>query len=232
MCLTELYARFSADVLQRLRFAEGRRARAEFVRNQKITQERIEKQRLLTAELSHRVRNVITVVQAISRDSRNRAHDLGEYAKTFDERLQALARSHGDLALDDRSGAQLRDIICEQMASFGRDRLLVSGPTIQVDAETASALALIFHELAVNATKHGALRNDRGRVTVKWDEPACGVVQIEWIESGGPLVLPPQHAGSGAALFGRIAESATIEPQIRYLPSGVTCSLRVKLGAD
>jgi two-component sensor histidine kinase len=87
---------------------------------------------------------------------------------------------------------------------------------------------MIFHELATNASKYGALSNDTGKITVSWSLGAGTLLTIEWRERGGPLVKPPERGGFGsrliaASLKGDLAGSATFD----YAPEGLTCVMSI-----
>ena len=101
----------------------------------------------------------------------------------------------------------------------------VGGPVVRLTPKQALALSIALHELATNAAKYGALSNESGRVTLKWDvssESGADVLQLIWRESGGPPVSPPTRAGFGSRLIERnLAFELNGEARIEYRPEGV-----------
>ncbi|HJV43155.1 MAG TPA: sensor histidine kinase, partial [Caulobacter sp.] len=104
----------------------------------------------------------------------------------------------------------------------------LDGPSLPLAPNAAVALAMIFHELATNASKYGALSRETGRVSVTWNQEARTRLVIRWREQGGPAVSSPQRTGFGsrliaASLKGELAGSAEFD----YAPEGLTCVLTI-----
>jgi two-component sensor histidine kinase len=96
------------------------------------------------------------------------------------------------------------------------------------------ALGLVFHELATNAAKYGALSTAAGRVSVRWttaDDVSGRHLAIEWAESGGPPVAAPARRGFGSRLVERSLHGASGEAHLEFRPAGVVARLRLRLGA-
>ena len=197
-----------------------------------------ERRELLTQEVNHRARNTLAIVQAILRLTR--AEDAAGYARLVEGRIAALARAQSLLAAERWTGAPLRTVLTEELAPFGgtdaeeqagRGRFALSGTALRLRAEAVQPLGIVFHELATNAAKHGALSVPQGRVDVSWQEDeAAGLLRIRWAESGGPTPGLPKHRGVGS----RVME-ATIGGQLggridrRWPAEGMVCEIAVPL---
>jgi PAS domain S-box-containing protein len=198
-----------------------------------------QRQKLLVNELNHRVKNSLATVQAIAAQSLRRADVPAAVVDRFMSRLVALARANDILVAEDWLGADL-DAIASQVASpyaarhddkdggeVGRFR--VGGPEAHLSPKAATAMALALHELATNAAKYGALSNATGCVQIGWDVTPS-TLRLEWIESGGPKVAPPQRRGFGTRLLhdGLMREFAS-QTRMDYAPAGVRCEIDVPL---
>ncbi|MCW1381920.1 response regulator [Novosphingobium sp. KCTC 2891] len=186
-----------------------------------------ETQALLVGELNHRVKNSLATVQAIATQSVRHSRSPEAFLKTFTGRLQALARAHSLLSAATWEGASVAELIAEQLAlgAVPTGRLSASGPSAYLAPEPALRLAMVFHELVTNAIKYGALSDTAGRVDVTWD--VCeGTLLLDWRESGGPAVAPPDHSGFGSRL---IQSSLGGEARSEFRPEGVHWTLRMPL---
>lgn len=163
-----------------------------------------ERQKLLMAELNHRVKNNLATVQSIAVQTARRSGDMMQFLDTFQGRLGALARTHDVLTQNAWTQAGLAALLQRELASFG-DRVRIDGPPVELPAPQALALGLITHELATNAAKHGAFRNGEGTVSVTWTEPDPGVVRLVWEESGAGPSEPGKAEGFGMQLIRRLA---------------------------
>jgi two-component sensor histidine kinase len=181
---------------------------------------------LLVRELDHRVRNILTVVQALARMSIPDAPL--EQKRKLEYRIAALAEANKLLHEASWKHADLRSIIDETADSLGfADRLAAEGPDVAIVADHAFGLSLALHELATNALKYGALSDPVGRVKISWtvgeDDEA---VLLRWKEHDGPPVKQPSRAGFGSRLIrGAIAGAAAT---ISYEPDGLACELNLK----
>jgi PAS domain S-box-containing protein len=215
---------FVRDVADRT-WAAAERARAE------------EQQRLLTAELQHRIKNTLAMVQAIATQTLRNAETKEEAAEAFGGRLQALARGHDLLTQASWDATPIRAVVEGALAPHrptGTDRIRAGGPDLQLDAKAALALALALHELATNAVKYGALSNDSGEVEATWAVDVTGgapILRFRWQERGGPPVRSPTRRGFGSRLLERgLAGQLGGEMKLAYEPSGLVCTLEAPLG--
>jgi PAS domain S-box-containing protein len=185
-----------------------------------------EQVQLLMREVNHRAKNMLTLVQAIARQTAARAPE--DFIARFTERLQALAANQDLLVRNEWRGVDVADLVRAQLAHFGDlvgGRIVIRGATLRLNAAAAQAIGLALHELATNAGKYGALSNGGGRVDVQWRrEGAC--FTMGWTERGGPPVSPPQHEGFGTTVMTALAErSVGGKVQLDYAPAGLTWHL-------
>jgi PAS domain S-box-containing protein len=184
--------------------------------------------RLVMRELTHRSKNLLAVVQAIARQTAQRAGTVPEFVEGFGERLRALASAQDLLVAENWSGARLGQIIESQLGHYvprDRSRIVVEGPDITLTPEATQVLALALHELATNAAKYGALSNDTGTVNVTWSLDRAGdnhVLHLSWREAGGPRVEPPSRRGFGRIVVEQnVARSLNAEVDLQFPPEGV-----------
>ena len=188
---------------------------------------RMEEQRaFLTAELNHRVKNILSLAQSVVDSTLRAAADVREARATVGARLQALSRAHDVLLAQHWEAAPIREVADSTLRSLGLDgpRVELDGPPTELGSRTALQLALAVHELATNAAKYGALSNDTGRVALTWSvegEPDARL-RIGWVERGGPPVSPPAHEGFGSRVIGRATEAAFDgQVELEYAPAGL-----------
>ena len=196
-------------------------------------QERWEaRQRLLLGELSHRVKNILSVVQALAMRTLSDQRSMAEAREVLSQRLHALSRAHDLLVASDWRGASLKDIVAAEVSAFG-DRVRAAGPDVTINAEVAQSLVLVVHELATNASKHGALSNDAGRVTLAWSITGKGDdrrFMMRWKETGGPPVTPPEQKGFGSTLLRQLIQGDLGQaPRLTFEPGGFIYELDVPL---
>jgi len=163
-----------------------------------------ERQELLIAELNHRVRNILSLIRGLIRQSRpNDEGNLEDFAATIDQRIHALARAHNQIT-DDRWGpAPLHALFEAEIAAFLSDqqqRIHLDGEPVQLNPQAYSSMALVIHELVTNSAKYGSL-SDSGEVNVSWRRDNSDALVIDWIEVGGPPVKEPTRKGFGSTII-------------------------------
>ncbi len=161
------------------------------------------RQRLMIDELNHRVKNTLATVQSIAMQTARANAEPERFAESFQARLLALSHTHDLLTRSHWEGADLHAILEHEMAAHGQNRVLLNGPVVELKPSATVALGMIFHELATNAAKYGALSAPDGRVTVDWARDAEGRLRVAWTESGGPRVTAPTRKGFGSRLIER-----------------------------
>jgi PAS domain S-box-containing protein len=192
--------------------------------------------RLLMREVNHRSKNLLTVVQAIARQTAAGAPN--DFASRFEQRVQALAASQDELVKNDWRGAKLDELVRSQLAHFEDligTRIRLQGPPLFVTASAAQALGMTLHELATNAGKYGALANCDGRVAIEWgleEEEAGGrAFAICWREQGKCPVKPPSKRGFGSTVLCEMAElSLDAKVDLTFLASGLIWRLQCSAG--
>jgi PAS domain S-box-containing protein len=161
-----------------------------------------ERQHLLMAELDHRVKNILSNVLAVARLSSHRAQSLEAFVESLDGRIQAISRAHGLLRRGAWAGASLAELAADALAPFqASGNIEIDGAPVSIVPELAQSMALILHELATNAVKHGALSTSSGRVKLAWSRPSQGQLRFVWQESGGPSAAPPTTKGFGLTVL-------------------------------
>jgi two-component sensor histidine kinase len=186
------------------------------------------RQRMLASEMSHRVKNILTLVDSIAAQTARKSRSLDDFQQAFHGRLAALARSHGQWLADELQVADLRGLLEEvaENAGVDRQRLNLKGSSVVVKPAQTMALNLTFHELCTNATKYGALATEKGRVDVTWAVESGNQVRLLWKESGGPAAGPPDQKGFGLQLIETLCPfelHGTAE--VRFAPDGLECEL-------
>jgi PAS domain S-box-containing protein len=186
---------------------------------------------LLLAELGHRVKNTLAVVQALARQTFK--DNDGEANRVFEGRLTALAAAHELLLRDSWDSAPLTRLAADALRVghvVRGDRVTISGPEVLVPPRQAVAMTLALHELSTNALKYGALSDDGGRVALAWQQDGDGLLRLRWTESGGPPVVPPRRRGFGTTLIERaLAHDSDATVTLDYPPTGLTCAIEMHL---
>lgn len=182
--------------------------------------------RFVIDELSHRTKNLLAVVMAVANQTARQVGDVAQYQARFSERLTALAHCHDLLVRDSWHGASFRDLVSAQLKPFHETvegRIEVAGPPIILKPDAVQNLGLAFHELATNASKHGALSTPDGKVSIQWLLNDAGdKVHVRWCESGGPAVAPPERRGFGHVVIEQIVPRALNGiGRLDFSPAGV-----------
>jgi two-component sensor histidine kinase len=190
------------------------------ITSQKEAQER---QRLLTREANHRVKNLFAIFHGIISLSARSARTPQEMAQSLRGRLDALMRAKdlirpGIMGTEAHSERTTMDEVVRtllQPYDDGTSRIVVSGPNVPVGAKAVTSLALALHETATNAAKYGALSEPNGSIRIKW-ETRGGDLHFEWEETGGPVIVAsPQTGGFGSVLTER-SIAAQLGGKIEY----------------
>jgi PAS domain S-box-containing protein len=186
---------------------------------------------LLAAELSHRVKNTLAVVEAPALQTT--AKSVKEFRGKFSGRIQALAQAHTLLFESDWSSVDLEVLLEQGLSAYHIDharRVQTDGAAIAVTPKQALGLRLVVHELATNAVKYGALSTKRGIVHLSWQIEETGdrqhQVRLRWMERGGPTIEAPQQCGFGAKLIKTVCEyDLDGEARLDYAREGLICEI-------
>lgn len=206
--------------------------------NRDITERRKsdEIRNILIAELNHRVKNTLAIVQSIASQTARSSKTMAEYAEALRGRLQSMASAHNVLTDAHWYGADLRTLAQSEIdATVGANgNVTLTGDSVFLPPQTALNFTLIVHELATNAVKHGSLSTPDGSVEVTWGRKADDPSRIEllWRERGGPCVQQPGHKGFGTTLISRSGRLPNITASMNFLPEGVECRIEAQLQAD
>jgi two-component system CheB/CheR fusion protein len=197
------------------------------------------RQRLLLAELQHRVRNTLSVVRSIARRSSESAASVQDYAGRLDGRLNAFARTQALVTRDPEAGVELEYLLKEELAAYmgsENPKVRISGPPVRLQAKAAETFGLAIHELAVNAVKYGALSEKTGQVEVTWRvrRSSAAILSFDWREKNGPPISgPPGRSGFGTELLERtLAFELKADATLDYEPSGLHCLISLPLTPD
>jgi two-component sensor histidine kinase len=227
--LSESYAMLELRVEERTaELAESAKRLAGEVVERKRAEERLT---ILVRELSHRVKNMLAVLQSIATRTLLPTRSAEEAGEILSGRLQALGRAHELLVEASWNGAPLEDVVGAELAGF-TERVKAAGPEVRLSASAVQTFALIVHELLTNAAKYGALSNAEGEVAVSWNLASDGprdYLEFSWHERGGPPVVANGFTGFGFSLISAMGRSLTSAPNINLKPSGLECKIRVPL---
>jgi PAS domain S-box-containing protein len=165
-----------------------------------------EHQKLLIAELDHRVKNVLARVLAVVDSTRQRGGSVDEFIRSYKGRIQSLASIHTTLSQTGWRGADLTTLVNQQLAPYlAGANTTIAGPDIQLSPTAAQAFAMVLYELVTNAVKYGALSITGGQVTMSWERQLNGsaspTLSFVWREFGGPPVAAPTQRGYGTDLI-------------------------------
>lgn len=171
----------------------------------------MEEREMIAHELSHRIKNIFSVIAGLIGLSARQHPEISDVADDLRDRILALGRAHdfvrphsAESAPQVGHGQGLLWGILEQIfAPYRADdgsRIALSGDNVAIDDRSATPLALLFHELATNAAKYGALSTPEGRIALHIARDGNDI-RIDWREQGGPVVQPARSDGFGSRLI-------------------------------
>ncbi|SHJ88047.1 Two-component sensor histidine kinase, contains HisKA and HATPase domains [Roseomonas rosea] len=191
-----------------------------------------ERQALLTREVDHRAKNMLAVVQAALRLTR--AEDIGSFVQLIEGRVAALSRAQMLLSAEHWSGADLHSLLRGELSAFldregSGPQVALRGPRLTIPADATQPLSMAIHELATNATKHGALSRPNGLVSVEWQIRQAGTehLRLRWAETGGPPTQgPPSRQGFGSrVLNGTLRNQLGGQVVMTWDAAGLVCDI-------
>jgi PAS domain S-box-containing protein len=191
---------------------------------------------LLVAELNHRVKNTLAIVQGIALQTFRIDSPPREARRAFEGRLIALAHAHNLLTQANWEEASLEELasLTLQAQGVNATRMAIKGPPISLAPKQAVSVGLALHELSTNALKYGALSNGSGQVELTWEriDGEQPRLQLKWRESGGPPVQKPTHTGFGSFLLQRtLGQDLNGKVMVNFDPEGVVCLVEAPLRA-
>ncbi|MEO1969861.1 MAG: HWE histidine kinase domain-containing protein [Sphingomonadaceae bacterium] len=189
------------------------------------------RQTMLLAELQHRVRNLLSMIRSIIRQSADKYVDLDDYVAHLAGRIDAIARTQILLTRAGAEGVDFENLIHDELAAMaGEKRFTASGPAVKISAKAAEVMTMVVHELATNSVKYGAL-GDAKPISTRWSAPTFNGehwFNFEWWENFDVPIAQPLRRGFGTELIedrvayelngtGSIAMTATgIHAQVRF----------------
>ena len=162
-----------------------------------------EHQRVLIAELNHRVKNMLGVVIGIATLTIKTAPSPEAFFESLMGRIRAMSRAYELLSRENWVEATIRDLVEDEMAPFDASCVDATGPDVRLGPDEALAMSVILHELATNAVKYGALSHSKGLVSIVW-QIASGdesILEVVWRETGGPKIDEVPERGFGLNLI-------------------------------
>ncbi len=196
-------------------------------------------QRLLVAELNHRVRNMLAIVLGLAAQTGRSDVTMEQFLETFQGRLQAMARTFELLSREQWSSIELREVLQTAIAPFvSRDHqvMRMEGPWVLLRPKAALALGMVLHELVTNAVKYGALSDPNGRIAVTWSVVStqdAHQVEIEWAEHNGPECRETVPAGFGTRLIaGEMKQTLQGDSKMEFARDGLRVHLEFPAGAN
>ena len=197
---------------------------------------RLEEERTLVAnELSHRIKNIFAVISGLIHLSARSFPEAKGFADSLRDRVAALGRAHDFVSPHSpRSGSDTRlfAMLAELLAPYqDGTRIVIDGEDAAIDDRSATPLGLVFHELATNAAKYGALSTPDGRVALTSLRDGDGQI-LTWTETGGPAVTAPLRTGFGSNLT-KLSVEGQLGGQLDYdwRPEGLVLTLTLPLSA-
>ncbi|WP_323765343.1 HWE histidine kinase domain-containing protein [Marinovum sp.] len=196
-----------------------------------------ERERVMASEIDHRARNLLAVVQSVTRMTDGA--DVAQVKADLEGRFEALSRVHGLLGQKRWSNVTFQELAEEELAPFGPDvfdRIDMTGPRVALSPSEAQVIAMILHELTINALKHGFLGAAEGQLSLSWTASEDGRLEVIWRETGVPT-----EAGAGAEGgdgYGSVLLSDVVKGQLggemrRSLePTGIRYELSFPRQAD
>ncbi len=199
-----------------------------------------EHQRLLLAELNHRVRNTLAIVQSIAGQTLRHASSAENFRSRFEQRIMALSEAHTLLTDSNWEGASVRVIVDRVLSPYsegGQPRYAIEAISDErIGPNAAVTLLMALHELATNAAKYGALSRVKGRVQISWktvqDPGKMRRLNVRWEESGGPKVKKPTRQGFGSRLIRGLAAETGGEARLDFAETGLVCEFDLPCPAD
>jgi two-component sensor histidine kinase len=180
----------------------------------------------LAREAEHRAKNVLATVQATVHLSEADTPDGLKDA--IAGRIQALANDHALFVQARWTGAELRNLVEQELAPYAQHsqaRVRIEGPVTVLEPNKAQTMAVVLHALATNAAKYGALSVADGVVKVAWSQPTAGRLMLRWIELGGPLVNAPTRRGFGTLVIDNMTHQLKGDVHFDWRPQGLFCEI-------
>ncbi|HEU00323.1 MAG TPA: PAS domain S-box protein [Aurantimonas coralicida] len=192
-------------------------------------------QKLLLAEVDHRVKNMLAVVTAIASQTARNSDTIDTFSQNFLARLHALSGAHSLLTERNWKATSLSDLVEKALSPYLMldSQLDIGGPVVWLQPKAALSVSMVMHELLTNAAKYGALSVPSGRLSIQWATEADGQTRIRWCEIGVGPVSPPSRRGFGSAMINAsVRHELKGQVAVKYGPDGVEVDLVIPMGAS
>jgi two-component sensor histidine kinase len=193
-----------------------------------VRKRREEQAGFVMREVSHRSKNVLSVVQSMASQIARRTDSFESFSRSFGDRLQAFAQTNELLVTDNWRGTNMRDFVTSQLLPFanaGEHSIVADGPDLKLCAKAAQQIGMALHELGTNATKHGALSSAKGMVLINWEMETHGTRQclrFTWQELGGPRIERPERDGFGKLMITQLVpKTLQGKASLEFEPDGI-----------
>jgi PAS domain S-box-containing protein len=192
-----------------------------------------EHQRVLHAELDHRVKNVLATVSTVAARTMDASTSMQHFVASLDGRIRSMARTHELLSAARWQGISVLELVRRELAPYAtKGNTEINGPAVMLKAEAGQAMGMVLHELATNAAKYGALSAQNGRVSIRWEQRLNGHPRpnlvLDWREVGGPSVVVPANSGFGTSTIRDLIPyefGGTVD--LSFGTSGIRCRLEL-----
>jgi len=214
-------------------FIDGRQIGTAVIRD--VSDRRAEEKlrQLVANEVAHRLRNTMAIVNSIVSLTARAASSPLDLKTALLGRFEAISRTNESLIRGSWIEASFRELLESELAPYRSDdsNIMLDGPDMAIAPEIAVALSLVFHELGTNASKYGALSAPTGRLEVRWQVAMAErpVLEVQWRETGGPVVTPPTRRGFGSELISKSLRAHGGAANLSYPAAGVSCDISVPL---
>ena len=197
-----------------------------------------EHQKLLVAELDHRVKNMLATVAAVASDTSQHSSSLADFVDAFDHRIRSMADAQALLSKSHWQGVSLDDLVRQELAPYvTAENTVAVGPYVELTAAATQTMAMVLHELATNAAKYGALSTPLGSVSVRWDLRSNGhapaQLKLQWREDGGPVVTKPARPGYGTSVIrNSFPTNSAARSSLSTGRTGLSCTIEFAVQSD
>jgi PAS domain S-box-containing protein len=190
--------------------------------------------KLLLREVNHRVKNQYAVILSIIRETGRFSASIGDFEQNLRQRIMAMSSAHDLLVTADWRGAEIADLVTEQLRPFDHDgNVIIGGPLLKLAPNAVQNLGMAFHELATNSSKYGVLNQERGEISIQWHVSKTDEFGISWTErreepaSDYPTSDTSEKVGYGTIVLKMIAPRALFgTAEFAASAEGVQWSLR------
>jgi two-component sensor histidine kinase len=194
----------------------------------------LQQQETLTKEMGHRVKNLFAITDSMIRMTARSSTTKEELAQRLSGRLHALANANAlvrrSFAEGEAEGVDLGELIARVLLPHDHAHADVEGPALSLGQQSTNNLALVFHELATNAAKYGALSDDRGSVSVQWSRDET-TLNLTWRETDGPSAKAPGEPGFGSTLVATTIRRIGGEIEYDWRPQGLVVQVKLPLAS-